>query len=229
MKAFYVLALLSLSLVSCVRKYNYCPCETTDEKLGAYNDIINELVEKRFYNFYLGKDEERIFKAYVEIPEDSIWIRNETIRLQNEIYGDTSRLCTLYLDTKLLPYFQNLKYYETDTEEYSERLLNVLSDISDNKQAIIDSLNERQIKYSSANFHPCTFRMVDLKDAHNSSSKCEIGKISLSKLFLNNEKNKGVLYYEFECGEQCGKGELIVIELLNGRWHISKSLRLWIS
>lgn len=228
MGAFFFLMFLLLGLASCIHEYKYCNCGSTDERLRAYNDVINELVERRFYNFYLGKDEERVFKAYVAKPADTAKLRAEIIGLQNEIYGDTSRFCTLYLDTILRPGFENLKYYETDTGEYSTQFTNIISLISNNKQAIIDSLNERQTKYSSANFSLCSSKMVAIGDAYKKSSNCIIGKISLSKLFLNEERNKGVLYYEFRCGGLCGKGELLLIEKSNGRWHIYRSLRSWI-
>jgi hypothetical protein len=220
---------LLLGLASCVHEYKYCHCETTDEQLRAYNDVLNELVERRFYNFYLGKDEEKIFKAYVDKPEDTARLRAEVIQLQNEIYGDTSRFCILYMDTLLRPSFGNLTYYETDTNEYAAKFINIISSISNNKQAIIDSLNEKQTTYTADSFLLCSSKIVAIGDAQRSPSNCIIGKVSLSKLFLNVEKNKGVLYYEFECGFLCGKGELLFIEKSNGRWHISKSLRSWIS
>jgi hypothetical protein len=220
---------LLLGLASCIHEYKYCNCGAADEQLRAYNDVINELVERRFYNFYLGKDEERVFKVYVDKPADTAKLREEIIGLQNEIYGDTSRFCTLYLDTILRHGFENLKDYETDTGEYSTQFKNIISLISNNKQAIIDSLNETQTKYSSANFSLCSSRIVSIGDAYTKSFNCIIGKISLSKLFLNEERNKGVLYYEFRCGGLCGKGELLLIEKSNGRWHIYKSLRSWIS
>lgn len=229
MRAFLLLMFILSGLVSCVREYKYCNCEVADEQLSAYNDIINELVERRLYNFYLGKDEERFFKAYVENPADTDRIRTEIIGLQNEIYGDTSRFCTLYLDTLLWHGFENLKYYETDTGEYSKQFINIISSISNNKQAIIDSLNERQIKYSPADFSLCSSRIVPVEDADKSASTCTIGRISISRLVLNEEGNKGVLYYEFRCGELCGKGELLYIEKSNGRWHIYWSMRSWVS
>jgi hypothetical protein len=229
MRVFLFLIFFLPCLASCVHEYKYCNCETADEQLSAYNDVINELVERRFYNFYLGTDEERIFKMYVEKPADTNRFRAEIIRLQNEIYRDTSRFCTLYLDTILRPGFEKLKYYETDTGEYSAQFLDIISTVSNNKQAVIDSLNKRQTKYTVAHFSLCSSRIVEIGDVHKSSSKCIIGKVSLSKLIFNGEKNKGVLYYEFECDGLCGKGELLFIEKSNGRWHIYKSLRSWTS
>jgi hypothetical protein len=228
-RVFSLLVLFLSGLTSCINEYKYCTCKTKDEQLNAYNDVINELVERRFYNFYLGKDEERIFKAYVEKPEDTASMRAEIVRLQNEIYRDTSRFCTLYLDTILKPGFANFNYYETDTGKYNAQFVSILSSISDNKQAVIDTLNQRQTKYSPGDFSLCSSRIVAIENVDNGSSGCVIGKFSLSKLFLNKEKTRGVIYYEFKCGALCGKGELLFIENSNGRWHISKSLRSWIS
>jgi len=229
MRILFFLIFSLTGLTSCVSEYRYCRCESTDEKLSAYNDVINELVERRFYNFYLGKDEERLFKAYAENPADTDRLRGEIIRLQNEIYGDTSMFCTLYLDTLLRSRFENLTYYKSDTGEYSEQFIHIISAISNNHQAIIDSLNERQKKYSSTDFSLCSSRMVPIGNADDSSYKCIIGRISISKLFFNEENNKGLLYYEFNCGLLCGKGELLLIAKSNGRWHIHQSLRSWIS
>lgn len=221
--------LLFFVLGSCSDEYRYCNCKTTDEQLHIYSDVMNELVERRFYNLYLGKDEERIFKAQVEQPADSVSIRRDVIRLQNEIYRDTLRLCVLYLDTIMTPRFNNQAYYEADTGKYSKQFIDIISSVSGNTQAVIDSLNQVQTKYAPAGFSLCTSRLLPITEVDKHYADCEIGILRISKLVMNEERTRGILYYEFRCGRQCGKGELLVIGKYNNRWHICESVRSWVS
>jgi hypothetical protein len=61
------LLLIMCLLLSCTRTYKYCNCATTNGQLKAYNDVLNELVEQHFYNFYLGEDEEEVFDYLIMV------------------------------------------------------------------------------------------------------------------------------------------------------------------
>ena len=77
---------------SCKREYKKCHCNSTNDEIKAYSEILNEIVDHRTYNYYLGKDEERIFKDYVAHRDDTSRIDKEVIRLQNNLFNDTARL-----------------------------------------------------------------------------------------------------------------------------------------
>src|SRR5262245_20642448 len=95
----FCLPVFIIIFISCKPEYKKCNCESKNEELIAYSEIVNEIVDHKSYNYYLGKDEERIFEDYVKNRGDTNRIDKEVIRLQNKIFDDTSRFCTIYLDT----------------------------------------------------------------------------------------------------------------------------------
>jgi hypothetical protein len=206
------LLLMMFLCLSCTRTYKYCNCETTDGQLKAYNDVLNELIEKHFYNFYLGEDEERIFKAYTQENADTAKINQMVIRLQNNLFEDSLRFATIYLDTLIKPAFDQLP---------SDMV------IEGNQQAIIDQLNSSQQQYAPADFTLCTAKMKAISQLETDTNKWIIGKISLSEISFNTAQDKGLLYCEYHCGYLCGKGELLMIAKDHNRWHIIKTKNMW--
>jgi hypothetical protein len=96
-----------------------------------------------------------------------------------------------------------------------------LGDSLTNSQELYDSLNSPQKQFVPGDFQPSSFNVR--------AAGCSIGRISFSNIFLNKLRDKGLLYYEFHCGEKCGKGEVLVIEKRDGQWVIQKNFKLWIS
>ncbi len=60
-------------------------------------------------------------------------------------------------------------------------------------------------------------------------NESDIGVVSLSKVFMNDKRDQGLLYYEFTCGGKCGMGEIVLVQYIKKRWTIKKALNLWIS
>jgi hypothetical protein len=222
--------ILVVSIIfSCKPEYKKCEFQTSDDFLKAYNDILNEIITKHSYNIYLGKDEEKIFERYVNDMDDSVNIGRDVVKLHNKLFGDTSRFCTIYLDTSLRPALNPWSYFQSDTSSYRIKIRNLISEFSDNGQMVIDSLNSTQTKYLSQDFKLCIANIRSLNELQIDTAKCYIGKIAFSKLILNNTKDKGLLYYEFDCGGLCGYGSIIKIEKVQNNWKIEQSLRTWIS
>ena len=82
-----------------------------------------------------------------------------------------------------------------------------------------------QTKYSGESFKLCTSKVISCEHFYES----DIGVVSFSKSFMNDDNTRGILYYEFTCGGKCGMGEIIVVELVSNRWVIKKVNQLWIS
>ena len=221
--------ILFVLLISCKPKYSQCEIETPDPYLKAYNDLFNEIVVKRAYDIYLGKDEERIFKEYLHFPKDSNRIEKEVIRLHNKLFNDTSRFCTIYLDTLLKPEFNSWRKIQNDTSAYSSKLQSMLTIFSKDGQEMIDSLNSIQKRYTAQNFTLCTAIIRPISQLKVDTPKCQIGKIVLSEIIFNKLYDQALLYYEFECGELCGYGSLIYAEKKNGHWYIKQSIKTWIA
>lgn len=224
----YLIIIVSI-ISSCKPEYKKCAFQTNDNLLKAYNDILNEIIIKHSYNIYLGKDEEKIFERYASNIADSINIDRDVIKLHNKLFGDTSKFCTIYLDTLLGPEFNQWSYFKKDTSQFSSTVRNFISSFHSDGQSIIDSLNSIQTKYSSVDFDICIAKIKSVKELNTDKPNCYIGEISFSKLVLNQAKDKGLLYYEFKCGGLCGYGRLVMIEKIQNEWRIKQSLTTWIS
>ena len=126
---------------SCKPEYKKCELQTNDNLLKAYNDILNEIITKHSYNIYLSKDEEKIFERYANNIADSINIDRDVIKLHTKLFGDTSRFCTVYLDTLLRPEFNQWSYFKKDTNQFCSTVRNLINSFHGDGQSIIDSLN----------------------------------------------------------------------------------------
>lgn len=221
--------LATLVLGSCQNEYKICDCNSTDDQVKLYSDILNELVEHHFYSRYLDRDMNQIFNEYSSDNADTAKIRREEIQLQNKLFNDTSKFCNIYLDTAYKPYFNQWTYYQNDTGRYAQKIKDLFLTFSQDGQLVIDSLNSMQLNLEPNDFKLCTSKMLSVRDIKTQKGKCEIGIVSFSKVFLDKTKNKGLLYCNFRCGTLCGKGELLLIEKINNQWTITDTIVTTIS
>lgn len=229
MRTILFIILTTITLSSCRYDYKLCDCDSADEKVKIYNNILNELVEHHFYNRYLGKDEEKIFNEYASDNPDTAKISRELIQLQNKLFNDTARFSNIYLDTIYRPYFNQWSYYQSDTGRYARETKDIISTFSTDGQSVIDSLNSMQLGLEPNDFKLCTSKVLSVRDLKTQKGKGTIGIVSFSKVFIDKTKTKGLLYCNFRCGEFCGKGELLIIEKINNRWTITETIGTWIS
>lgn len=232
-KIFVVLVLTGL-LTSCINNYKICNCNSENEKIKIYNEILNELVEQHFYSKYLNIDEEidEFYSKNISNPEqfkkNYKKFERERIKLHNKLYEDSSKCCNLYLDTLTQPSFEKWIYYQNVTDLFDVKLKNIITELSENGQYVLDSLNSN-MEMNLSDFHLCSSRLVYSNERNWQNDKCEIGTVSLSKVFINKNKTKGIMYYTFHCGFNCGRGEVIVIEKIKNRWTIIDAIMTWIS
>lgn len=219
MRKTYQIILLVVLLQSCKPEYRPCVTSSPDELLNLYSDVLNELVVQHFYNFYLGKDEEAIFKAWAKSKPDTLAFRHKTIRLHNSIFNDSTRFCTLLLDTVFRGSFNPWHYIVKDTHLSQISLKRIMLKYTNNGQSLVDSLNSPQLQFQPKDFHLCTSKMISLRDAPD-TLQCFIGIIRLSKVFWNKQKTKGILYCSFICGGMCGMGLLLEVAKQKRRWEI---------
>lgn len=229
MKSILFLLLSTLTLSSCHYEYKQCEFNSSDGQLKIYNDILNELVEQNSANSYLGEKLEEIHDEYNLNPADSIKIRNKIIKRQNELYDDPTQQCTVFLDTVYRAEFSLQLHLLHDTTKYTAEIITLITSFSSDGQIVIDSLNSIQKRFKPEDFHLCTSKVRSVRDINNPEIKCGIGIVSLSKVFLDTSKYKGLLIYNFYCGDMCGYGLLLEIEKVNNRWVIIKKIRTWIS
>ena len=216
-------------LSSCNYNYKVCDCNSANEQVKIYNDILTELVEHHFYNRYLGKDEEEIFNEFTSENPDTAKITKREIQLQNKLFNDKARFCNIYLDTIYKPYFRQWSYYQNDTSHYAREIKDLILTFSTDGQSAIDSLNNIKLGLEPKDFQLCTSKVLSIRDLPKQKEKCFIGIVSFSKIVLNKTKTKGLLYCNFECGGFCGKGNLLIIEKIKNRWTITEAKMTWIS
>lgn len=228
MKIKYQIILFVVLFQSCKPEYRPCISDSPNELLNLYSDVLNELVVRHFYNFYLGKDEEAIFNAWAEEKPDTVGIRNKTIRLHNKLYNDSMRFCTILLDTSFQKRFNPWHYIKDDSNPFEQKIKKIILKYTRNGQSLVDSLNNAQLQFQPKDFHLCTAKMISLRDAPD-TLQCFIGVIQLSKVFWNRQKTRGILYCSFRCGGLCGKGLLLEISKDENRWKIKGGEIMWIS
>ena len=225
-RVFYVIVILA---ASCKPEYKRCSHQTPDERLDAYNDILNEIIVKRTYHRYLGEDEERIYDEYVHHRKDTGEIDKEVIILHNQLYNNPSKFCAIYLDTLLRPSFNSWSHYQKDTAYFATRLKNFVQPFLNRTPGLTDSLNAVQTRYTAKDFSLCIASIKPVSDLKAKHPDCFIGKIVFSELLFNDKKSMGLLYYEFRCGGLCGYGNLLLIEREDKSWKIKDALMTWIS
>lgn len=211
-----------LASVSCVNEDRKAFTQTTDERLSVYNNILNGLVKEHFYNLYLGKRFEKLeekFSYKRDKPEYLIELEN----LKKFIDSDTSMQSAICLRHEFL----SIKWTQLgqnsfkDSVKFIAGLSKFLGQLSTNHKEVYDSLTSPQKQFLADRFEPASYKVK--------TGNCSIGVISFSNIYFNKVKDRGLLYYEFYCGEKCGKGEVLLIEKKAGLWKIQKNMRLWIS
>jgi hypothetical protein len=223
MKKIYFPLFLLILFLSCKQEYKQCSFSAQDEQLLIYNQILNELVEQYFYLEYLGEEGHKVFEKYGYF-KDSTEIVKELINLQNEVYQNPSKFCSIILDTgSFYNPFDNPTLFQESPE-----IAAVIRKISKADRSVVDSLSSLQTNYIPENFSLCTSKVISLEQEKEEKERCYIGKVKLSKLFLNVARDKGLVFYEILRGHY-GKAELLEIEKNNNKWKIIRSHLFWIS
>ncbi|GAA4385249.1 hypothetical protein [Hymenobacter koreensis] len=197
------------------------------EEIRVYNDLLNELVEERLYNRYLGAHERRISKAYAAAfyeKTDTTGLQQEIDSLRNNIIQQRTKACIVYLDTVFRPFIEPWKFYE------SAKVVSMIKWVTTDAQTAVSTLSTGMPGLQSEAFQ---LRAAQIKPAQaykkGAIGECFIGKVSVSKLVFNSDYTRCLLAYNFYCGDRCGRGELVSAEKRNGRWVIVQAEECWIA
>ena len=212
-------ALIFLILFSCNPDKKVCEFTSDNEELMIYNNILTDLVENRMHGRYLGGKEEDIRAKYYYDEEevDTARIDVELIKAHNDIFNNPSKFCTLYLDTLTRQVF----YYDSIRFEQDIEFKNLITKYTNDPRAAVDSLNSLQEKYSPGDFGLCTAKIDRIENWKNDST-CSFGRLRLSKIILNDTKDKGVMFYDWHCGSigLCGHSGIVEFTKETKRWEI---------
>lgn len=233
---YYILILMVLASCS-TPDYKICEFETKDVELKLYHDILTELIEQHFYNGYLrqvaGDIENRYPNTTIGFANTSAF-KKDLILLQNKLFNDTAKFETIVYRPSLAEGPWKYIYKDTtnflifakvDTTKYIREIRTFLTSFTSDWEAVADTIAKSQTKYTSENFKLCTARVIPGQHFYEG----DIGVVAFSKVFMNKDKNQGLLYYEFRCHGKCGKGEIILVQYINERWSVRDIMQLWIS
>ena len=214
-------------LAACKPDKKICEFMSENEELLIYNNILTDLIENRMHGRYLGAKEEEIREKYYYNNiqnHDTARMDIEFIKAHNSIFGRPSKFCTIYLDTVTRRKF----FYDSVRFEQDIKFKTLLSQYTNNPRAAVDSLNGLQQRYSPNDFGLCTARIEKLENSKNDSAACTFGRLRLSKIVLNDKKDKGIMFYDWHCGTMGLCGHSGIIEFIKGtkRWVI-KDFQYW--
>ena len=221
MKRIFVIFVL-LTTLCCFNEERKASFQTTDVRLSVYKSILDELVTKHFYNLYLGADFEKLEEKFHYKRDNPDYLR-ELDTLRRRVNSDTlmqSAICLRH-EFSAINRTQLGSESPKDSASIQAGLRQMFQQVPMDYKVVHDSLVTPQQKFLADDFKPSSYRV---KTRH-----CSIGIISFSNIYFNKERNKGFLYYEFDCGEKCGKGEVLLIAKQDGLWTIEKWIRMWIS
>ena len=230
----FLLLLISVTFLQCsTPEYKVCEFTTNDKELKLYHDILTELIEQHFHNGYLRYVSEYLEKYPSTLEfSDTAAFKKDLILAQNRLFNDTSKFATICYRSSLErgPWgysdrtgFSTLS--KTDTAKYIREIKAFITSFSPVWESVADTIAKAQTNYTSESFNLCTSNVIACEQYRDA----DMGVVRFSKAFLNEDKTKALLYYEFTCGGKCGKGEIILAEFDSQRWTIKKVRQLWIS
>lgn len=54
-----------------------------------------------------------------------------------------------------------------------------------------------------------------------------IGSFAFSECLISDQNDRAILYYELDCGINCGEGVMVLVELKDEQWMIKKTIPIW--
>lgn len=239
--------------------FKECPCTHTDPEKRLYNQVLTELIEQRFYGLYLPNSAQSDIEnalnqqfppSNYDVMDTATNARSHAAQMQlqavqqNRLFNDSAHFKTVYLDTtsrrglnsllSLHPIPAVLADLESSDSSslasyhaFYFRLNEMVANVAPkDKELAVGMLNTLQRNISSTDFQLCTAKV---ETAFPTTSPPAIGYIRFSKIVFNATQTKALLRYDWHCGGNCGRGELLLMEKTNGNWHIKQAEMLWIS
>ncbi|MCI1187321.1 hypothetical protein MON38_07800 [Hymenobacter sp. DH14] len=214
---------------------------------------MTELIEQHFYSSYLPDSaNEQIRQAIqLQFPQGSDFKlgtvefeRYRTIRKgleaiqQNRLFNDSARFKTIYLGTDsrrgLYPFTLPPSSQPTEHPDAFVRInarINslFLQVVPGDTSVAMQQLNALQSAISPADFQLCTAKISLRPSNRKRPFDWDIRTVSFSNIVFNPAQTKALLRYDMYCGGNCGFGEILLVEKVNGNWQIKQAEQLWIS
>lgn len=191
-----------LMIAGCRPAKKECTFQTENQELAIYRVILTDLVQNRMHGLYLGSDNiDKLREEYVDGEDDvdTAKLEAELIHLHNEVFQNPSRFCILYLDTVSARYKFDSAFFQRDSE-----FKTLIQEYTNNFHGAFDSLHAPQLRYTSTELNLCT-ASIEIARRSEQDTTCAIGQLWLSKIVLNELKNRALVFYDWHCApELCG-------------------------
>ncbi|AMJ66357.1 hypothetical protein [Hymenobacter sp. PAMC 26628] len=221
------------------QKFKECPCTHTDLQKRLYNQILTELIEHHFYNYYLPESESETIIKGVVAQVGIAKLDRLAAHYQNQQFNHKSRFKTIYLDTISRKSFAGSIGLEVNPDAMNglsvTKVYALITQVTpQHEAAAATQLNTLQKVMVPADFQLCTAKIAYAaprapheyareQDAH------QFGSVRFSNIVFNADETQALLSYDWYCGPKCGLGELLVVHKVAGRWRIKHAEMLWIS
>lgn len=200
-----------------------------DEELKLYSVVLDQIIYDNYFKFCLeGEGTRRIDSVFFEnlIHESQYIGIVDSLKMIRRKNGPKCRI----------EYTDQLGVYTKDStfdDDIKQSIQENLGDILFKNYIDNVSINSVLGKLS----RPAKFDISQLKIPYmdfirHDRSTTEpyglgIGVIAVSEFHFNENLDKAILYYEFNCGPLCGHGQLVFLEKKSGEWKILEYKRVW--
>ncbi|MDF7811871.1 hypothetical protein [Hymenobacter sp. YC55] len=205
--------------------------------VNTYNDVLNDLIYNHFYSRFLGSSARKVYEGMSPSKFDTAIMHRRQRNMTQDLLKNKARLCVIYLNKDTLN--KNFTIKLDGDERFASILKNIIAKYDNDISKVLDKLSAREQRYKPSDFHvqiakvSAVYGVNKIYDKYGESTNrnddCIVGVVSMSKIVFNKEKDKGLLYYDFFCGNKCAKGEIIEILKINNRWKIINAVQLWVS
>lgn len=212
-------------MISCDQK----PTVSVEEKVGLYNDVLDQIIMNKYYHHCLIPDEniDRMVNAlhhgtidsltYSRIEDSLTTVRKN--RLPKCVLDFTDDF-QIYAKSREL---NDIKFSITEALKDTFIISN-FGGVSIN--AIVDTLSQPSALKATdlaVNYLEIVPYLKRKKRLYGEG----MGVMGLSKIYFNRDLDKAILYYEFNCGPKCGTGEVVFIAKTGLRWEVKSYKRVW--
>lgn len=202
--------------------------ETKSEELNILNQLFIELVGTDFYFLPLPPP---------PMPLGEEATRKDSLSFEKEHLDFEQLLKTRKLDTSVLQIYlhDSLITYDGDDLEGLLGTTNFEANFQVDTTWIdlVRKLNriESPIGFDINQFTQTgNYTLVSKSEfSDTTDNKTKVGALTLSRVALSHDQQRGVFYYDFICGGLCGGGSLVFIERIGTEWKIVGQRVMWVS
>lgn len=224
-----ILLVLTFSMVSCIGTTQN---KQAPDEVAVFNELFMALIDTMAYN--------------------------EPLPIPPMLFDDSTREDSLAFKQDSIDYANRLSRRLPDTSELKVFLINALcafpnnEPIKDHMEYLLDTAVFTRNVQLDASWLPLVQQLVQIRESIQFDLEAitntgryvlvderayfdkelrgrKVGIVLMSRIAFNEDQERGVFYYSFLCGGECGHGSLYFIEKHAGVWEIVGSEMMWVA